>query len=97
MRKDVEFIADDGVVLRGWHYLPDHNGPLPMIVFAHGWASVKEMYLDRFAAAFAAAGLASIVFDHCNFGASDGMPRHEIDPTGAVPRLSRRSHIWSHS
>ena len=38
------------------------------------------MYLDRFAEAFAAAGLGSVVFDNRNFGASDGEPRQEIDP-----------------
>jgi fermentation-respiration switch protein FrsA (DUF1100 family) len=38
------------------------------------------MYLDRFAEAFATAGLGSIVFDNRNFGASDGQPRQEIDP-----------------
>jgi uncharacterized protein len=42
------------------------------------------MYLDKFAAAFAAAGLASIEFDHRNFGASDGKPRDEIDPQRQV-------------
>ncbi len=47
---------------------------------AHGFAAVKEMCLDRFAEAFAAAGLASVVFDNRNFGASDGEPRQEIDP-----------------
>jgi uncharacterized protein len=47
---------------------------------AHGYSAVKEMYLDRFAEAFAAAGLAAIVFDNRNFGASDGQPRQEIDP-----------------
>jgi hypothetical protein len=38
------------------------------------------MYLDRFADAFAAAGLGALVFDNRNFGASDGEPRQEIDP-----------------
>src|SRR5208283_3146740 len=38
------------------------------------------MYLDRFAEAFAAAGLSAVVFDNRNFGASDGEPRQEIDP-----------------
>ena len=47
---------------------------------AHGFSAVKEMYLDRFAEAFAHAGLASLVFDNRNFGASDGEPRQEIDP-----------------
>lgn len=81
MRKDIEFKTDDGVTLRGWHYLPDNKpGRLPTIVLAHGFSAVKEMYLDQFAEAFANAGLASIVFDHRNFGASDGEPRQEIDP-----------------
>jgi uncharacterized protein len=80
MRKDVEFDAE-GVTLRGWHYVPDGaKGPVPTIVMAHGFSAVKEMYLDRFAESFAAAGLGALVFDNRNFGASDGEPRYEIDP-----------------
>ena len=44
------------------------------------FSAVKEMYLDRFAEVFAAAGLSSVVFDNRNFGASEGEPRQEIDP-----------------
>jgi fermentation-respiration switch protein FrsA (DUF1100 family) len=81
MRKDIAFEAEDGVTLRGWHYVPDdRRGELPTVVMAHGFSAVKEMYLDRFAEAFAHAGLASVVFDNRNFGASDGEPRQEIDP-----------------
>ena len=81
MRRDIEFKTEDGVTLRGWHVLPDgRSGKLPTIVMAHGFSAVKEMYLDRFAEAFAAAGLASVVFDNRNFGASDGEPRQETDP-----------------
>ncbi|MBU2580626.1 MAG: alpha/beta hydrolase [Alphaproteobacteria bacterium] len=81
MRKDIEFKTDDGTTLRGWHYTPDSGaGPWPTIVMAHGFSAVKEMYLDRFAELFAEAGLASVVFDNRNFGASDGQPRQEIDP-----------------
>lgn len=81
MRTDIEFKTEDGVTLRGWHYLPDgRRGKVPTIVMAHGFSAVKEMYLDRFAEAFAAAGLAAVVFDNRNFGASDGLPRQEIDP-----------------
>src|SRR5262245_30133732 len=80
MRSDVEFDAE-GVTLRGWLYVPDGaSGPVPTIVMAHGFSAVKEMYLDRFADAFAAAGFGALVFDHRNFGASDGEPRQEIDP-----------------
>jgi cephalosporin-C deacetylase-like acetyl esterase len=50
MRRDVEFKTQDGVTLRGWHYLPDQrSGKLPTIVMAHGFSAVKEMYLDKFA------------------------------------------------
>jgi fermentation-respiration switch protein FrsA (DUF1100 family) len=80
MRTDIEFDAE-GVTLRGWHYVPDGaSGPVPTIVMAHGFSAVKEMYLDRFAEAFAEAGLGAVVFDNRNFGASDGEPRQEIDP-----------------
>jgi uncharacterized protein len=81
MRTDVEFRTGDGVTLRGWHYrAANGSGPWPTIVMAHGFSAVKEMYLDRFAEVFAAAGLAALVFDNRNFGASDGEPRQEIDP-----------------
>jgi hypothetical protein len=80
VRQDVAFKASDGTTLRGWHYLPEGRGPFPTIVLAHGFSAVKEMYLDRYAEAFAAAGFASVVYDNRNFGASDGEPRQEIDP-----------------
>ena len=81
MRKDIEYKTEDGVTLRGWHYVPDSSkGRFPTVVMAHGFSAVKEMYLDRFAEAFAVAGLAAVVFDNRNFGASDGEPRQEIDP-----------------
>lgn len=80
MRADIQFDAD-GVTLRGWLYTPDGTSrPAPTVVMSHGFSAVKEMYLDRFAEAFARAGLASLVYDNRNFGASDGEPRQEIDP-----------------
>lgn len=51
---------------------------------AHGFSAVKEMYLDSFAEVFAGAGLNVLVFDHRNFGASDGEPGQEIDPVAQV-------------
>ena len=84
MRSDVEFDAE-GVILRGWLYVPDGAaGPVPTVVMSHGFSAVKEMYLDRFAEVFAAAGLAALVYDNRNFGASDGEPRQEIDPWAQV-------------
>jgi fermentation-respiration switch protein FrsA (DUF1100 family) len=78
-RTDIEFNAE-GTVLRGWLYEPVGDGPFPGVVMAHGFSAVKEMYLDAFAEVFAAAGLAVLVFDNRGFGASNGVPRQEIDP-----------------
>lgn len=81
MRKDIEFQTEDGVTLRGWHYLPDgSSGSVPTIVMAHGYSALKENYLDKYAELYAASGLGALVFDNRNFGASDGEPRQEIDP-----------------
>jgi cephalosporin-C deacetylase-like acetyl esterase len=56
----IDFKTEDGITLRGWHYLPDNrSGKVPTIVMAHGFSAVKEMYLDRFAEAFANVGLGS--------------------------------------
>jgi fermentation-respiration switch protein FrsA (DUF1100 family) len=51
---------------------------VPAVVMAHGFSAVKEMYLDRFADVFAAAGLGALVFDNRNFRASGGEPRQHI-------------------
>ncbi len=81
MRQDIEFRTGDGTILRGWHYAAQgRTGPAPAIVMAHGFSAVKEMYLDKYAEVFAAAGLSALVFDNRNLGASDGTPRQEIDP-----------------
>jgi len=58
MRKDIEFKTEDGIKLRGWHYLPEkRTGKVPTIVMAHGFSAVKEMYLDRFADAYRRLGV----------------------------------------
>jgi fermentation-respiration switch protein FrsA (DUF1100 family) len=65
MRKDIEFKAEDGTLLHSWHYLPDHRaGKVPIVVMAHCLASVKEMYLDKYAELFAQSGIASLFYDH---------------------------------
>lgn len=81
MRQDIEFAAIDGTKLRGWLYAAQgRSGPAPTIVMAHGFSALKEMHLDDYAEVFAAAGLAALVFDNRGFGASDGLPRQEVDP-----------------
>lgn len=84
MRTDIAFDAE-GTILRGWLHLPEKGKePFPLVVMTHGWAAVKEMYLDVYAETFARAGIATLVYDHRNFGASDGTPRQEIDPWAQV-------------
>jgi len=79
-RTDIEFDAD-GVTLRGWLYRPSGRPPpYPAVVMAHGFSAVKEMGLDDYAVVFARAGLAVLVYDNRNLGASGGEPRQEIDP-----------------
>lgn len=80
MRTDIAFDAA-GTTLRGWLYVPANaRGPCPAVVMAHGLSALKEMGLDDYAKVFVAAGLAVLVYDNRNLGASDGTPRDEIDP-----------------
>ena len=73
-RADVSF-QSHGATLRGWLYRPQEVDESPGIVMAHGFTAVREMFLDRYAETFAAAGLTTLVYDHFGFGASDGEPR----------------------
>ncbi|MCJ2138875.1 alpha/beta hydrolase [Methylobacterium sp. E-066] len=87
MRSDVEF-RSEGRTLRGWLYEPDvQDGATPAVVMAHGFSAVKEQYLDRYAEVFQAAGFGVLVYDHAHFGASEGLPRQEVDPV-----LQRRGY-----
>jgi len=86
VRNDVEFTSE-GRVLRGWHYHPAGADQAATIVMAHGWSAVKEQYLDRYAEVFARSGFGVLLYDHANFGASDGQPRQEADPV-----LQRRGY-----
>ena len=93
MRKDIAF-QSDGVTLRGWLYRPDSGADdRPAIVMAHGFSATKEMYLDDFAEVFAAADFLVMVYDHRNFGDSDGEPRGEIDPVAQI-RGYRDAITW---
>jgi fermentation-respiration switch protein FrsA (DUF1100 family) len=82
-RREITF-PSAGETCRGWLYPPAGPAPWPTVVMAHGFSAVKEMRLDRFAEAFAAAGLASLVFDYRGFGTSDGAPRGDVDPLAQI-------------
>ena len=94
-RKDVEFEGQGGTVLRGWLYLPSREAAAaaPGVVMAHGFSASKEMALDRYAEIFCDAGLAALVYDHRNLGASDGEPRQELNPW-AQARDYRHAITW---
>ncbi|KAK2028140.1 alpha/beta-hydrolase [Colletotrichum zoysiae] len=80
-RRDVEFLTVDKVTLRGWFYgVPESNSPHPCIIMANGLAGLKEQFLPDFAEAFVAAGYTVLLYDHRNWGSSDGLPRMETDP-----------------
>jgi uncharacterized protein len=81
-RLDVEF-PSKGVRCAGWLFVPDGADDLRLrggVVLAHGMGAVKEMYLDRFGEAFAAAGLVALAFDYRHYGGSDGEPRELLIP-----------------
>ncbi|MDB5576604.1 MAG: peptidase [Bradyrhizobium sp.] len=81
-RRNVEFPADGGTILRGWLFVPaDAAGKrLPAITMAHGYAGTREHGLEPFARAFADAGFVVLLHDHRGFGASDGEIDQDVDP-----------------
>ena len=79
VRQDVEFTSG-GDTVRGHLYLPDSDGPFPVVLMAGGWCYVKELVQPYYAQAFVEAGCAALVFDYRRFGASDGTPRQHLDP-----------------
>ncbi|KAI1026985.1 hypothetical protein LB504_008049 [Fusarium proliferatum] len=79
-RRDVEFPTVDGLTLRGWFYTANGDGKHPCIIMANGLAGLKEQLCPNFAQRFQAAGYGVLLFDHRNWGASDGLPRNETNP-----------------
>ena len=84
MQQDIEF-KSAGETIRGWLFTPDGaTGPFPTIIMAGGWCYVKELVQPDYAKMFADAGLAAILFDYRNFGASDGERRQHINPNAQI-------------
>lgn len=77
--RNIEFKTKDHIFLRGWLYIP-HKTPAPAIVMTPGFSALKEHFLAQFAEYFVSLGFCVLVYDHRNFGASDGAPRLEVDP-----------------
>ena len=80
MIKSVEFISE-GATLRGLLFLPETQGAKPpLVIMAHGTSATVFMVADKYAEVFRLAGLAALLYDHKNFGRSEGEPRQEINP-----------------
>jgi len=80
MEQPVEF-PSQGAILRGRLFMPSAavSRP-PIVIMAHGFsATVDGMVADRYAEAFAAAGVAALLYDHLGFGRSGGEPRQRLD------------------
>jgi hypothetical protein len=54
--------------------------PAPGLIMGNGFANVRQMYLPRYAEAFAAAGLVVMTIDYRYLGESDGHPRQQVLP-----------------
>jgi pimeloyl-ACP methyl ester carboxylesterase len=81
MRTEVEF-QSEGATLRGWLYSPDDasNVPRPAVIMAHGFSATRHMTTDKYASVLFDARFTVLLYDHRNFGASDGEPRQQINP-----------------
>ena len=78
VRHDVTFLSE-GLECAAWLYRPDGVANPPIVVLAHGFAAFRELRLDAYAARFAQAGYAALVFDYRSWGASAGEPRRVLD------------------
>ena len=93
--EDVEFSTGD-VTLRGWFFAAQGStGPAPVVVMAHGLSAVKELCLADYAEVFAAAGLNVLVYDHRNFGASDGILAKRWTRSGNIVAIGTPSPMQS--
>lgn len=70
----------EGARLGGRLYLPAGEPPFPAVAMAHGTSATITMCADRYAEAIAGAGIAALLYDHRNFGISEGEPRQQINP-----------------
>jgi uncharacterized protein len=81
----VEFRTEDGVTLVGLLRAP--AGASAAIAFTGPFTGVKEQVVGVYAAALAAAGFATLAFDHRNFGESGGPVRQHEDAAGKLTDL----------
>jgi pimeloyl-ACP methyl ester carboxylesterase len=82
MQREVEFPSvDRQLLIRADLFTPDDGeGPWPVVVMGGGWCYVKELIMPEYAKFFLDQGVAALLFDYRNFGASDGDRRQHLDP-----------------
>ena len=78
--RNVEFQSEDAI-LRGRLYTPKwFSRSLPAVVMTHGFSATITMAIDHYAEALCSERIAVLLYDHRNFGISDGEPRRHINP-----------------
>jgi len=80
MREKVEIHVENDVALVGWLRVPEAAQPPPVVVMSQGLGGHKEWALPPLEDVLADAGIATLAYDHRNFGESGGEPRFEVDP-----------------
>jgi predicted dienelactone hydrolase len=81
-RTTVRIPTASGDEIEAWLYLPEGDGPHPVVVMAHGIGAIKAGGLAPFAERFCREGFAAVAFDYRQWGGSTGQPREEL----SVPR-----------
>ena len=67
-----------GAKLRGRFYRSSSSNS-PLVIMAHGFTATAHMSLNKIAERLAEYGNHILVYDHRNFGLSDGAPRYAVD------------------
>ena len=77
----------DGLTLVGDFRSPSDARRVPGLVFTGPFTGVRDQVTGLYADRLAAAGFATLAFDHRNFGESAGRPRRHEDPQGKLEDL----------
>ena len=67
-----------GAKLRGRFYRSKSSNS-PLVIMAHGFTATAHMSLYKIAERLSEYGNHTLVYDHRNFGLSDGTPRYAVD------------------
>lgn len=89
MEENIQF-ESKGLICSGRFFCPDDSDKeLPVIVMAHGFSAVKEMYLQEYARYFVDSDFACLIFDYRYLGESEGKPRGQIFPYQQIDDYQR--------